>query len=875
MALVNSHPADPNVQGLQNLSHLPWRVRLPNGRVVDVAPGKNVRLTPGTRVSFGSLEGEIQSTPQPISGRNKALLCGGIGATALCLIIAGAWHYRFQVFETAAPREPSAPEEGRALAHPEKSTPEVLAQSERPRNEKRVTKKGAEEDAASVPAPSEDSPLNPAKIQATHNGIYDLQAFIDFDVLDGAVVDPISGNVSIFGHRGHPDRQLRIPYYDYLATALECKAPTFSLEWKSTSRLEIDRVLHTATQEVLNAVTKFVDNKGRLTFAGAWFLRQYGIPVVIGISQGATLAVMLERANRLKTAEVVVRVTDWLDAKSDPSEAMLALYTTLGLDVAYREIEAKRQAGNVPVSQLMDNFYPRFFNALGTGLEANGHRYADQYGESRHKGRSPSEAFQDAQGHLASDLENLMRRTLDQLIDKDSEIPVPPEVIMNVTGGAVPRMYPVFNDLPPKSQLARIAFQADVAAKSLMCAPELKERIPTYRTEFQFCRAVGRLSETGGGYERCWISPGKFELTQSPDGHTMRFANTPMKFNIRGVSIGASGKRTDVADPVAEQYGAELTAQYDALANELPVFHELRESVKVVALARWLQKRGFPAALPQKGRTEWSPPAELPGIIHVVLSAKGDKVAANSTAEGGVDQRPEGDWILRDAVTAGVTGNQVAIPTKEGLDQQEKDLLEQLDKATTEEEKAGLCVRLSHVRVAKGNASGADDAWKQALKHNAAATYQAERQFQATREAADKAAFFPASGNSLSTRTSKNGVMLPFKQQSKAGFAGPAEADWADNQKFYYQNPIKQINLRQKPNLPPPPIIPNTKENNAIIATHPELQQALDDNVRAWIKREQEYGAGNPARQGELKKENEKKTEEIKQKLNDYHVEMP
>src|SRR5437016_13720439 len=60
VAAVTSHPTDPNIQGLQNLSQKSWRVHLTNGDSVEVKPGKNVRLAFGTRISFGSVEGTFE-----------------------------------------------------------------------------------------------------------------------------------------------------------------------------------------------------------------------------------------------------------------------------------------------------------------------------------------------------------------------------------------------------------------------------------------------------------------------------------------------------------------------------------------------------------------------------------------------------------------------------------------------------------------------------------------------------------------------------------------------------------------------------------------------------------------------------------------------
>jgi hypothetical protein len=61
VATVTPHPTEPAIQGLQNLSHLPWRVHLPNGDSIEVKPGRSVRLVAETGINFGSIEGKIES----------------------------------------------------------------------------------------------------------------------------------------------------------------------------------------------------------------------------------------------------------------------------------------------------------------------------------------------------------------------------------------------------------------------------------------------------------------------------------------------------------------------------------------------------------------------------------------------------------------------------------------------------------------------------------------------------------------------------------------------------------------------------------------------------------------------------------------------
>ncbi len=60
VAAVSHNPKDPSILGLQNLSTTPWKAALPGGEVRDVPVGKSVKLASGTRIDFGTSQGEVQ-----------------------------------------------------------------------------------------------------------------------------------------------------------------------------------------------------------------------------------------------------------------------------------------------------------------------------------------------------------------------------------------------------------------------------------------------------------------------------------------------------------------------------------------------------------------------------------------------------------------------------------------------------------------------------------------------------------------------------------------------------------------------------------------------------------------------------------------------
>jgi hypothetical protein len=60
VAVVNHNPQDPSVLGLQNLSTNPWIAVLPGSEVREVPMGKSVKLASGSRIDFGTSQGEVQ-----------------------------------------------------------------------------------------------------------------------------------------------------------------------------------------------------------------------------------------------------------------------------------------------------------------------------------------------------------------------------------------------------------------------------------------------------------------------------------------------------------------------------------------------------------------------------------------------------------------------------------------------------------------------------------------------------------------------------------------------------------------------------------------------------------------------------------------------
>jgi hypothetical protein len=60
VAEMTQHPTNPSIWGLKNVTDEKWVSKLPDGTVKDVEPGRSLSLATGTKILFGTSEGEIR-----------------------------------------------------------------------------------------------------------------------------------------------------------------------------------------------------------------------------------------------------------------------------------------------------------------------------------------------------------------------------------------------------------------------------------------------------------------------------------------------------------------------------------------------------------------------------------------------------------------------------------------------------------------------------------------------------------------------------------------------------------------------------------------------------------------------------------------------
>ena len=474
-------------------------------------------------------------------------------------------------------------------------------------------------------------------------GIYSLQALINFDALDGATIDPANGTVAIFGHKQDANSVLPIPYLDYLATAMESQSPIFSLEWTAASQRQVDRALETPDSELVQKLGNLFDANGRLTSIGEWWLTQGGAKVKAGMTRYEANSAVFATVGRTKEAQALALIgarDDALNRGEKGQQEFEELARVMGLYDTILDYAQRYRAGQITQTQLMDTVMPLYIGGIAQVFGQDADFYVQRYRALRGRGVGFDAALDQTVAQIVTpdNQKQWLRPAYDALFRNFSEIHVPPAIMKQILG-VEPRVRPVFTGFPANSLLAHTAFEADVFCKSLPDNPDLKKKVPQYRTYFEWRRTKARAPATQG---HTWISPRAFEIIESPDGNAMRFGAFKMKFNLEKYSGGQS-----VAEPLLTEYADELSVHYDEIAREYPILQQMREAMKTIAVAAWLKKHGVVLRFPAEGRGSWNPPAEYPGVIHMAIAVKSGPAGSIITAAGGVDMRVEDWWTLR------------------------------------------------------------------------------------------------------------------------------------------------------------------------------------------------------------------------------------
>lgn len=237
------------------------------------------------------------------------------------------------------------------------------------------------------------------------------------------------------------------------------------------------------------------------------------------------------------------------------------------------------------------------------------------------------------------------------------------------------RLYGMRADSP----LTRVMFDADYALKYVTTLNTDTAGLSGYLSTTEFLSAaaerLGRSDELKEGCVRYWIRPGEVRLEPLTDGSGVRFASATLR--IGAEPLDDASKKKAWLRQVMSEYENILNERYDDYARLYPSLHVMRETEKVIALARWIKQNSLQVDVP-KARPVTNPvPDRVEGFIDIIYVRKATGATDDLFVglQGGVvfDQNEGDGWVK----------TQPSITTT-------RDVLQQLAASTALAEKAAI-----------------------------------------------------------------------------------------------------------------------------------------------------------------------------------------
>ncbi len=156
---------------------------------------------------------------------------------------------------------------------------------------------------------------------------------------------------------------------------------------------------------------------------------------------------------------------------------------------------------------------------------------------------------------------------------------------------------PVTYDIASGTHFGWVMFEADRVLKTLTqgvdnetCEP-VTSNVPNFKTMLQ--RRREHPGSEDSFYARFWFRPEVIRLVPSLDGKSMVFSEVTMRLDTESKYYSDE----TFHDPAAEDFAQHFNEHYDEFAEEFPIFAELRQLAKIVAVLRWIAENDLPLDL--------------------------------------------------------------------------------------------------------------------------------------------------------------------------------------------------------------------------------------------------------------------------------------
>jgi len=192
------------------------------------------------------------------------------------------------------------------------------------------------------------------------------------------------------------------------------------------------------------------------------------------------------------------------------------------------------------------------------------------------------------------------------------------------------------------TDLGRVMRETDYLMKKWSVGSE-RPRIRGFRTPDDYS---GRSRTIYSSLSRFWLTPEDMSFQAADDMLLFDGGNMKVKTQVLGYDIGK-----EPSNPHNEAFARFFSEHYAEIAEEYPVFEELQDYGKLVALARYLKESGVPLLWFLLANKDQVITEDSPGTVDNL--AKQSEYWRGVTIQGGVDMSEPGQYVYDDsAVTA-------------------------------------------------------------------------------------------------------------------------------------------------------------------------------------------------------------------------------
>ena len=609
-------------------------------------------------------------------GKKAVVLCMSL------LLVGGAF---FSVPSTAQAAGDRMTEN--TVARPAVTSPTNAARRDRLRGLSGVAAPGATNDNGSAAPKS-------ALLEATGKAGYTPAAALEqrvkeFNVLRYAYIDEESGRVILVGAYDPAFATGAIDYTNLLADALQNLYPAFSLEYRpddpgvrqvtATMDAQLSQIQRDPQfglnwmSQLFNPLLRTQENSQERRQLEQNLLRLYGITAeeygaqvgwdkktglgdqglfdkIAAFNVKAWSGVGVDKAAGMAFMSIQRKLSGGGD------DSMRAAWSYLGLNNYIEQLKAEYYAGKLTAGRLEELVGAATYREMLKGF-----------------GMPLNEAVSLTNGYLDH---RITETVLSAKLNEQADTLMKKAMVQALNGLSFSGQYVArINALPPinsgirlygaraDSPLMRVFFNSDYTLKYMAHDMGAAQGIAEPKSWLSFYeQAVRQAGGAAGvlpnqGLTRVWLYPGQVQMESFPDGSGVQFGAATVRIGLEAMEAprGANAAGQAFFQRALAQYGEALTRSYDAYARVYPSLHVMRETEKIIALARWLKARNVAVQLDPV-----APVKPVPGTVEgfwgltYMVQPQGAVDHMYLWLSGGVDfgQNQGANWVREQASPA-------------------------------------------------------------------------------------------------------------------------------------------------------------------------------------------------------------------------------